>query len=317
MSRGTDLIERLAAARPASLNPVPDAARRSRDLQTALDFEAAATPARRRVGRRTVFMVGLLAAGTAAAIAFTTVAPGSPSGPAPSSPAAPPGTQRMSARQVLLAAAATAEKQPATDGAYWRVRVLDDFWVHWKGLHRGIEEHWHGKDGSFWTGLRKVSGPWKMKPSISRGPSSTGFSLSDQPLTLAQIQGLPADQVGLTRWLEKFVRGETFGRTDFVTGMLIDLLSATPTPPRVRAAAFRALADRPGVKGGGTATDPIRRTGRLIEFGGMRYIIDPNTTLLLSESNRNTSAASKKIWRTRTYLEMTWTNDKPHIPNPF
>ncbi|MEV5703938.1 CU044_5270 family protein [Actinoallomurus sp. NPDC052274] len=79
------------------------------------------------------------------------------------------------------------------------------------------------------------------------------------------------------------------------------LLADAPAPPKVRAAAFRMLAALPGVRAGGTATDPLGRTGTVIslplettvplgiytapkQLGTYRrqWIIDPGTGTLLT-----------------------------------
>jgi hypothetical protein len=55
-------------------------------------------------------------------------------------------------------------------------------------------------------------------------------------------------------------------RTRALSEVAATLLSKAPTPPRVRAAAFRMLAGLPGVKAGGTAADPMGRTGSVISM---------------------------------------------------
>jgi hypothetical protein len=55
-------------------------------------------------------------------------------------------------------------------------------------------------------------------------------------------------------------------RTRALSEVASTLLSKAPAPPRVRAAAFRMLATLPGVKVGGTATDPMGRTGGVVSM---------------------------------------------------
>jgi hypothetical protein len=55
-------------------------------------------------------------------------------------------------------------------------------------------------------------------------------------------------------------------RTRALSDVVGTLLSKAPAPPQVRAAAFRMIATLPGVKAGGTATDPMGRTGRVISL---------------------------------------------------
>ncbi|GAA4619585.1 CU044_5270 family protein [Actinoallomurus vinaceus] len=95
------------------------------------------------------------------------------------------------------------------------------------------------------------------------------------------------------------LRGEE--RVRALSDVAGDLLADAPTPPKVRAAAFRMLAAQPGVRAGGTATDPLGRTGTVIslplettvplgiytapkQLGTYRrqWIIDPGTGTLLA-----------------------------------
>ncbi|GAA4617036.1 hypothetical protein GCM10023195_75910 [Actinoallomurus liliacearum] len=55
-------------------------------------------------------------------------------------------------------------------------------------------------------------------------------------------------------------------RTRALSEVASTLLSKAPAPPRVRAAAFRMLSTLPGVKVGGTATDPMGRTGGVVSM---------------------------------------------------
>ncbi|GAB3989941.1 hypothetical protein GCM10029978_116490 [Actinoallomurus acanthiterrae] len=108
-----DVMAMLGEARPADLDPGPDAERRARDLHNAMTspFEKRRTA---RPKRRLTIGLGVVAVGTAASVAVATVGHGTR---APSTPQARPAD--LSARQVLLAAAETAAKEPT--GRYWRV----------------------------------------------------------------------------------------------------------------------------------------------------------------------------------------------------
>ncbi|GAA4630277.1 hypothetical protein GCM10023196_054970 [Actinoallomurus vinaceus] len=108
-----DVMALLGKARPADLDPASDAERRSRDLHNAMaqPFEKRRAA---RPKRRVTIGLGVVAVGAAASVAVATVGHGTR---APSTPQARP--TDLSARQVLLAAAETAAKEPA--GRYWRV----------------------------------------------------------------------------------------------------------------------------------------------------------------------------------------------------
>ncbi|MFB4302110.1 CU044_5270 family protein [Actinomadura sp. NTSP31] len=122
-----DVMEALAAARPAQLDPQadPDAARarRERDLGRAFraDPEAASAVGRPR-GRRPVrwAVTGVVAAGAAAAVGIATVgSSGSPDAPGGSRP-----SQNIDLdKQAVLAAATKAEQAPI--GKYWYTDRID------------------------------------------------------------------------------------------------------------------------------------------------------------------------------------------------
>lgn len=112
----TDVMGRLAAARPETLDPAPSPERRRRDLTAALN-QAAEPRARRSLhfSRRGACGVGLglVAAGAATALVVTTGGHGTPESPA--TPGGEP-PQRLGGKEVLLAAA-KAEQQPL--GRFW------------------------------------------------------------------------------------------------------------------------------------------------------------------------------------------------------
>lgn len=62
------------------------------------------------------------------------------------------------------------------------------------------------------------------------------------------------------------------------------------------------------------ARSPIHggQAGREIRLGGERYVVDPNTASLLSW--RDLGPKGKPENRSRVYLEVGWTNEKPHVP---
>jgi hypothetical protein len=111
-----DVIALLGEARPAGLDPAPDTERRARDLHDAMagPFEKRRTA---RPRRRLTIGFGVVAVGAAASVAVATVGHGTR---APSTPTVR--QTELSARQVLLAAANTAEKEPV--GRYWRVHYV-------------------------------------------------------------------------------------------------------------------------------------------------------------------------------------------------
>ncbi|GAB2857219.1 hypothetical protein GCM10027176_69590 [Actinoallomurus bryophytorum] len=115
MKRAQSAMERLAAARPESLDPPSDAERRRRDIAGAL----AETAGRqrllpRRTSRRLGLGLGLVAAGTAAVVvAVAALGGGSPRDPAGGGSR----PTELAPHSVLLAAAEKAEAEPM--GKYW------------------------------------------------------------------------------------------------------------------------------------------------------------------------------------------------------
>jgi hypothetical protein len=223
------------------------------------------------------------------------------------------GTDRpLSTRQMLLVAAANAERQPAADGAYWHVRMLRQVQTS-----KEIYESWYGKDGYYWYGLLLLNGPnGTSRPATverSKKRSSRPFELSDHMFTLAQIRGLPTTPKGIEKWADGVARSispewREKDIHDYTTDLLVEMLAEAPARPKARAAAFRALAGRSDVKSGGRAKDGLGRAGYVLVIGGIHYLVDPSTAVLLSES------VTGPRYSATTYLEAGWTNESPRPP---
>jgi hypothetical protein len=82
------------------------------------------------------------------------------------------------------------------------------------------------------------------------------------------------------------------GRTAYVLRQAAGLITM-PVKPAVRAAAYRVMAEMPGVRGLGRVTDPLGREGVGFTFPGtpqtplgsveQRLVVDPSTGAMLSE----------------------------------
>ncbi|WP_410657210.1 CU044_5270 family protein [Amycolatopsis sp. lyj-112] len=218
--------------------------------------------------------VGLLTVGaglTAAAIAAAVVVVASPGAPGPQGV-----VPAVTAGNVLLAAATAAERAPAGSGAYWYVKVT----VASLPTHsQDVYEYWTSADGrTLWFRGAKSGGRVEQL-TLAR----TGFSLGVVTVTLDQLQGLPTDPAALRAWLvtavEKSGTRTSAGpptasdRELFVLQTLISLVSTTPAPPQIRAAAFRAIAAYPGVRELGAV--PGGQGLMLPE--GVRLVVDPAT----------------------------------------
>jgi hypothetical protein len=172
------------------------------------------------------------------------------------------------------------------------------------------------------------------------GPDA--FDLTEgRKLTFARLQLLPRDPVALRAWLVRIAQHEldpsaSAAIVDLnVANELADLLVDFPVPPGVRAAAFRALADMPGVTSIGSVRDSLGRAGVGIQIGtmGMKaiavlgdgsavagpsgelirtLIVDPDTSRVLADETsigRHTDPVGDTL-----ILVAGWTNGSPHRP---
>ncbi|MET7971331.1 CU044_5270 family protein [Micromonospora sp. NPDC005305] len=234
----------------------------------------------RRAPRRRLILASALTAATAAAVVMlvglgpsdgTGGAPGAGGATAPDDGRAPVAAG-PSGQQVLLAAATTAGKQAATSGAYWHLRTtaIDYEW-----------ETWIGRDGGTWVRGAKTGGD------LMALPGAASFRLGGPEVSFAQLQHLPTEPAALKRWMTESVRNSDIrtsaGRPDaamreqMVFDGLLSLLAQLPAPPKVRAAAFQAVAAYPDVTSTG-ATDGGQ--GLLIRLNGepvARMVVDPAT----------------------------------------
>jgi hypothetical protein len=207
--------------------------------------------------------IGLAAAAVAvaviAAVMFTSGPPRTRPGAAVRSTATRhhPATAKQSVQQMLLTAAASAQRAPAGSGSYWYVRVRA---ATGNGNKLYLAESWTKRDGQTWIRDQKGGTPIELP----RSPAVLGpFFLGGRELTFHQLQHLPADPAALTRWIVNNaarhggksggpVPGKAQERED-IFDSLDSLLSELPATPQVRAAAFRALAALPGVTSLGQA----------------------------------------------------------------
>ncbi|GAA2441171.1 hypothetical protein GCM10010191_66620 [Actinomadura vinacea] len=149
------------------------------------------------------------------------------------------------------------------------------------------------------------------------------------------LRNLPTDPAALRKRAEK--RALSDGgpgslhaeneqvRQSFAAGKLIDLLTTAPVSPKVRAAAYRALADMPIVKSEGPAVDGRGRKGVAFSivtpYGestrGSRLIIDPASSQVLSVHDVSKPKAKSVPGKEKTtlYLGAGWTDQAPRPPS--
>ncbi|GAB3990391.1 CU044_5270 family protein [Actinoallomurus acanthiterrae] len=216
------------------------------------DLQPAEGTPRRTRKRRPVFLAaGLTAAvgATAAAVVIGTGDSGKPGGRTAGRTTA----ASLSAQQILLAAATTAERAPAGSGTYWYVKLVTK---EPKGTPPFQWETWTRRDGQEWVRGEKSGG--KVVKEVQPVP----FRLGGADVSFAQLERLPATPNALKARIGDLVKHADLrtsaGRLNAeqqrlsVFEGLVSLVSALPATPKVRAAAFRAIATYPNVKNLGT-----------------------------------------------------------------
>lgn len=232
---------------------------------------------------------------------------------------------------------------------YWMVRrTVEESW----DAGAAKDPSWHGRrdigvrprteaDARAW---RAAGSPteWTLDADgardieLSTRPGAGELNKETQPptyledlgqLSLAQVRQLPADQRALRDWVTKRVRtrmGFAPGSAQsnrLVFGFLGRMLLDTPAGPGVRAAAFRILADIPGVRGLGPVRDDSGRPGQGVEFrSGAQtdlLIIDPATHLLLA-GGYTSGPGGKSVPAKQSstlVLSAEWSDAKPRVPS--
>jgi hypothetical protein len=293
-------------------------------VMSQIDQEARATERtpHRSPKRRPVLLATALAAATATAVAVGAVAVGSGGGKAgPPAPSGAP-TPALDGTRVLLAAATTAANRPDGSGAYWHVRATDETEVRGKSYAQTYET-WLDKSGTYWRGVAKKPGTSGALNHWRQG----GYAFSDEDVVpVARIRALPTQPKALAAWAaaRNKIRSGNASPDDptvkndfaaYTAVVLIDLLADAPAPPKVRSAAYRALATMDRVRFLGSAKDPRGRTGQAFRIAGSTYIVDTRTSLVLSVT---TAPVNKQMAKTRTktkvLVEAGWTNTPPHVP---
>jgi len=161
---------------------------------------------------------------------------------------------------------------------------------------------------------------------------NSDFLLDLGGFTSAQVEQLPTDPAQLRTMLaDRIAAGKdgvpagTPGSDQRMFGTLIQLLVYVPAPPKVRAAAFGALADLPGMHTTGMVKDSEGRAGigigSSVTTTGMQtdaqLILDPSTHQILSfdTSARTTGPDGRPVKEgTLVILKAEWTDETPTAP---
>ncbi|MET7338519.1 CU044_5270 family protein [Nonomuraea sp. NPDC005650] len=329
----------------------PDQGPGARELRAAI----MATQARphRTARRRLPWRAGAI--GLAAAAAATAVFLGQVTLTASPSPTATPGVTSLSGTSILLAAAAKAQAAP--EGAYWHLKQL---YVGSAGPYGQngntyrletsyLSETWVAKDGRGWIGRRQLAArpldveawhrdgsptEWEMgkdggvystspgEGTLTRLKREQKLYWSAMPLTLKEIEALPADPEALKKRAAEAIRSDqdfAGAVEDGLPPTLASLLYELPASPQVRSAAYQALATLPAVRVEGRTTDPQGRPGVAVTFPIQqgqptqgRLIIDPDTSKVLTYE---VTGVRQKGDRANMVLESGWTDARPSPPS--
>ncbi|QKG23074.1 CU044_5270 family protein [Actinomadura verrucosospora] len=275
----------------AGPDPSPEAVDRSRHrLQNTMRDGG---PAKPRRGRRWILAgAGLTAAAAAAAIVVSDL----------SAPDSPEKETVLSGRQVMLAAATTAEAKPATSGTYWHTKS-----VRQSGKVTDVSETWFARDGRTW--LSAAPGL------VSRVEKRPLIGLTD--LDYAGVQRLPTDPARLKAALLESATVPAARRRPqlFTLNLLQSVLAEAPAPPKVRAAAYRALAAMPHIDNLGRTAGGYRLKITYMNGAGTgadgteTIVVDPKSTQLRVEGWAGFGDGDLPVGPSQT--TSGWTNDLP------
>ncbi|MEV8317375.1 CU044_5270 family protein [Streptomyces sp. NPDC059900] len=139
-----------------------------------------------------------------------------------------------------------------------------------------------------------------QQPNVMRTDSDDKiYAVGPRNVSYQDLRELPSTSAELRRELERLYARDSgadadAGRTAYVLRTAADLITM-PVKPAVRAAAYRVMAEQPGVRGLGDVTDPLGREGVGFAFPGtartplgsveQRLVVDGATGKLLAEQS--------------------------------
>ncbi|MBA4860864.1 CU044_5270 family protein [Streptomyces sp. PSKA54] len=228
--------------------------------------------------------------------------------------------------------------RPATsaDEAAWRAAGSPKQWdlTDYAQARRDLAREWkeRGRDGE----------PPEPQPEIvtyqGRGeiehdaPGGTADSGRMGEVPLKQLLTLPTDPVKLRDRLEKIVEEDYNAPKKVLHRLVIDtavqIAISLPATPAQRAAAYRILADEPGVRPIGEVTDRAGRAGYAVAMPSrhgdgteIRLIFDRPTGMPLGQetvATRNGDGLRKgRLVAYRTITVMKWTDEAPPFDSDF
>jgi hypothetical protein len=292
-------------------------------------FQRRTQPRRRRRLAALKASAALTAAATAAVTALAVL----PGGAAPGTP----GTRDLSsARDILLTAAVSAARQPAS-GAYWHTSVLENFrrtangpviasdlvnrWVASSASRESWgTEKWLKGNASLAGGL---SSHHAKGSTISYGGDARSFTVFF--MTVAELEHLPTSpprlaaalQQAARRWIVTPASVRDVDSTLFQNAF--DLLRAPLSPP-VRAAVFRVLAQLPGVRSVGRIRDSQGRLGYGVQMSGAGWtdtlVVDLRTGAVLDDISGGYRRGHTTAAEDQTLISQGWANSIPGVRCP-
>lgn len=267
---------------------------------------------RRASKRRPLVLVSALTATVAAAglAAAVVIGTGGTERPRATSSATPAGAS-LSGRQVLLAAATTAARLPEGSGKYWYVKTV---YVERSGKPFQTE-NWTQRDGQTWFRGEKSKG------TVVKLGGRYPFRLGGPEVSFDQLQKLPTEPEALQAWIANALDHSdvrtSAGKPDaamkklFVFDGLVSLVSQLPAPPKVRAAAFRAIASYPDVKSLGAFNGGQGLQIPVPSGGPRRLVVDPATALIHDTDFFVTADGAEVLVDGTATVAAGWTNQLP------
>uniref|UniRef100_UPI003F4970B6 hypothetical protein n=1 Tax=Nonomuraea bangladeshensis TaxID=404385 RepID=UPI003F4970B6 len=194
----------------------------------------------------------------------------------------------------------------------WRPKSPSDL-AAWK--RDGSPKQWSYRTEGMLVKLSAMPGK-----TVVRQVKGTGWWFNERKLSLRDIQTLPSTPKDLEHWLAKAsaegddpVRPEDFNL--WVKGAYTDLLYRMPAPEPVRAAAYKALSEMPGVQRTRQSAEMERLTyTEKYSKGRTTFIIDVDTkAVTLKRTRLATTYNGKPLTGKSWTIEHTagWTDARP------
>lgn len=137
------------------------------------------------------------------------------------------------------------------------------------------------------------------------GPENAEVSVED-------LEALPTDPEALRREVTRTQKGGSPGRYDVAFLPLVSLIAELPAPAEVRSAAFRALAELPGVRRLGVAAGGEEL---MIPHGDreIRLVVDPETSRVIRTNLLPTAEGGLAGANNGLFIKLTtgWTDWLP------